>query len=218
MAPKTPLLIYGTAWKEETTAQLTETALENGFTGVDTANYPTAYNEPLTGDGITAAIQTKFTPVWAHNKDKIPFNPNQSIEHQVRESIKQSLEHLQVDYFDALFLHIYFENDEDNITAWKVFETFVPHTIRSLGVSNFKLSQLKELDDAVTVKPAFVQNRFYKETDFDFEVREFCTEHGILYQAYWMLKHNPEVLESEVLASVAEGLTLRKNLRSTFSS
>lgn len=57
MPPKTPLLLYGTAWKEDMTAKLTQTALENGFTGVDTANYPTAYNEPLTGDGIAAALE-----------------------------------------------------------------------------------------------------------------------------------------------------------------
>lgn len=51
-----PLLIYGTAWKEEKTAELTKEALVAGFHAVDTANYPTAYNEPLAGDGIQAAI------------------------------------------------------------------------------------------------------------------------------------------------------------------
>jgi len=130
----------------------------------------------------------------------------------VKESIKQSLEHLQVDYLDALLLHIYFENDADNLVAWKVFETFVPHKIRSLGVSNFTLSQLKELYAAATVKPTFVQNTFYKETGFDFDVREFCAEYGITYQAYGMLKHNPEVLRSEILASVAEKLHVEKEL------
>jgi hypothetical protein len=60
MPPKTPLLLYGTVWKEDTTAKLTETALENGFTGVDTVNYPTAYNEPLIGDGIAAALGAGF--------------------------------------------------------------------------------------------------------------------------------------------------------------
>jgi hypothetical protein len=54
MPPKTPLFLYGTAWTEDTTAKLTETALENDFTGVDMANYPTAYNERLTGDCIAA--------------------------------------------------------------------------------------------------------------------------------------------------------------------
>jgi diketogulonate reductase-like aldo/keto reductase len=58
LGPKTPLLMYGTAWKEEKTADLTETAFKLGFTAVDTANYPTGYNEPLTGDGIQAALKS----------------------------------------------------------------------------------------------------------------------------------------------------------------
>ena len=58
----------------------------------------------------------------------------------------------------------------------------MPHTIRCLGVSNFSLSQLRELYDAATVKPSFV------------------------------LRHNPGVLESEVLASVADRLHVEKEL------
>lgn len=88
----------------------------------------------------------------------------------------------------------------------------MPHTIRRLGVSNFSLSQLRELYYAATVKPSFVQNRFYKENGFDFDVRGFCAKHSITYQAYWMLRHNPEVLESEVLASVADRLRIEKEL------
>lgn len=57
-----------------------------------------------------------------------------------------------------------------------------------------------------------MQNGFYKETGFDFDVREFCAEHGITYQAYWMLRHNPEALESKTLASVADKLHVEKEL------
>ncbi|PNP58080.1 hypothetical protein THARTR1_02238 [Trichoderma harzianum] len=223
MELKIPLLLYGTAWKEEKTAHLTETAVLKGFTCIDTANYPTAYDEKLTGDGIAAAlksgmkrsnlfIQTKFTPVYAHDPNKIPFNPDQNIEGQIIESVRQSLEHLQVDYLDSLLLHVPFENDNDNFVAWKVLETFVPHTIRSLGVSNFNLPQLEEVYSNATVKPAIVQNRFYKETRFDVGLREFCAERGITYQAYWMLRHNPEILASDILKSVAVKLNVEKEL------
>lgn len=58
MEPKTPLLLYGTAWKADRTAELTEAAIVNGFAGVDTANYPTAYDEPLTGNGIAAGLKS----------------------------------------------------------------------------------------------------------------------------------------------------------------
>ncbi|KAL7930843.1 NADP-dependent oxidoreductase domain-containing protein [Trichoderma chlorosporum] len=223
MRANATLLLYGTAWKEEQTARLTETAVLKGFAGIDTANYPTAYNEKLAGDGIAAAlgsgikrgdlfIQSKFTPVWAHEKEKIPFNPHQSIEGQITESIQQSLEHLQVDYLDSLLLHVPFEDDEDNIVAWKVLETFVPHTIRSLGLSNFKLPQLEQVYASATIKPAIVQNRFYKDTGFDVDVREFCAERGITYQAYWMLRHNPEILASDVLKTAAAKLNVEKEL------
>jgi diketogulonate reductase-like aldo/keto reductase len=33
-----PRLIYGTAWKEERTAELTELAIRQGFRAIDTAN------------------------------------------------------------------------------------------------------------------------------------------------------------------------------------
>lgn len=113
---------------------------------------------------------------------------------------------------DSLLLHVPFKNDSDNLVAWKVLETFVPHTIRSLGVSNFNLSQLKEVYANATVKLAIVQNRFYKETGFDLDLREFCAERGITYQAYWMLMHNPEVLASDILNSVAVKLNVEKEL------
>lgn len=60
-AKQPPLMVYGTAWKEAKTGELTESALKNGFTGIDTANYHTAYNEPLTGDGIAAALSSGLT-------------------------------------------------------------------------------------------------------------------------------------------------------------
>lgn len=53
-----PLLLYGTARKENRTSFLTETALNIGFTGIDTANYPTSYNEPHTGVGIARALKS----------------------------------------------------------------------------------------------------------------------------------------------------------------
>ncbi len=41
----------------------------------------------------------------------------------------------------------------DSITTWKVFETYVPGRIRTLGVSNSTLPMLKEHYDAATSDP-----------------------------------------------------------------
>ncbi|KAF5228608.1 hypothetical protein FAUST_10976 [Fusarium austroamericanum] len=210
-----PLLLYGTAWKEEKTSELTEKALKHGFKGLDTANYPTAYNEPLTGIGLSAGldsglnrndlfVQSKFTPAWAHDEDKIPFDVNQPIEDQIKESIQQTFDHLKVDYLDSLLLHVPYKDVKDTIKAWKVLETYVPSKFRYIGVSNFTLEQFKALYEAATIKPTILQNRFYRDTGYDIELRSFCQEHGVIYQAFWMIRHNPEILNSKVVDQVSK--------------
>ncbi|MGB0360911.1 MAG: hypothetical protein ACPGEF_05850 [Endozoicomonas sp.] len=47
-----PKFIYGTAWKEEATAELTLKALDNGFTAIDTANQRKHYNEEGVGKAL----------------------------------------------------------------------------------------------------------------------------------------------------------------------
>jgi diketogulonate reductase-like aldo/keto reductase len=57
-APTTlPVLIYGTAWKEDRTADLVFKALGAGFRAIDTAAQPKHYREDLVGDGIRRAIR-----------------------------------------------------------------------------------------------------------------------------------------------------------------
>ena len=51
-----PRLVYGTAWKKETTGGLVELALHAGFVGFDTAAQPKHYAEKLVGDGIRTVL------------------------------------------------------------------------------------------------------------------------------------------------------------------
>ena len=46
-----PPIIYGTAWKKDSTAALVEQAISLGFRGIDTACQPKHYNEAGVGDG-----------------------------------------------------------------------------------------------------------------------------------------------------------------------
>lgn len=50
-----PYLIYGTGFKEDRTEALTGLALANGFQGLDSANYPTAYQEEQVGKALQTA-------------------------------------------------------------------------------------------------------------------------------------------------------------------
>src|SRR5260370_34209257 len=52
-----PAFLYGTAWKEDRTASLTELALRSGFRGIDTANQRRHYFEAGVGEGLAAAYR-----------------------------------------------------------------------------------------------------------------------------------------------------------------
>ena len=52
-----PDFIYGTAWKENRTAALTELAIRNGFRAIDTANQRKHYFEAGVGEALAAAYR-----------------------------------------------------------------------------------------------------------------------------------------------------------------
>jgi diketogulonate reductase-like aldo/keto reductase len=78
---------------------------------------------------------------------------------------------------------------------------------RQLGISNcYDASYLAALYEWARVKPAVVQNRFYAETGFDQDIRTFCAAHGIVYQSFWTLTANRQVLESAPVCEIAAAL------------
>ncbi|KAJ5621088.1 hypothetical protein N7510_005072 [Penicillium lagena] len=225
-----PVFIYGTAWKKDHSADLVYAAVNAGFRAVDTAAQPRHYQEQLVGDGIRRAIgdgvvrredlyvQTKFSPVAAQDPGNMPYDVSASLTEQVHASIKSSLHNLRpnVDpnsvedsYIDTLVLHSPFSTIAQTLEAWSAFETYVPHRIRNLGISNCTLPVLHELctSGQVTVKPAVVQNRFYGDTQFDVSLRAFSRQHQIIYQSFWTLTANPALVRSapvQQLASLVE--------------
>ena len=104
--------LYGTAWKEDETARLTELALAQGFRGIDTANQRKHYHEEAVGQGIQKAtmsglvtrddlfLQTKFT--FRRGQDhRLPYDADAPISTQVQQSFALSLKHLQTDHIDC---------------------------------------------------------------------------------------------------------------------
>src|SRR5438477_9137313 len=104
-----PPFLYGTAWKEQRTAALTELALRTGFRGIDTANQRRHYHEAGVGEGLAAAyragvvtredlfLQTKFTyqPGQDH---RLPYDPHAPLAVQAAQSMARSLEPLGTDH------------------------------------------------------------------------------------------------------------------------
>src|SRR5258708_918177 len=212
VSPTNPAFLYGTAWKEDRTAALTELAIQAGFRGIDTANQRRHYFEAGVGQGLAAGyrtgivtrqdlfLQTKFT--YRPGQDqRLPYDAEASLTVQVAQSMASSLEHLGTDYVDSYVLHGPSSNQgwsEADAEVWQAMtkEREAGRT-RVLGVSNVSLRHLKQMVAAHGEAPAFVQNRCYARLGWDREVRAFCREHRIVYQGFSLLTANQEVRSEE---------------------
>jgi diketogulonate reductase-like aldo/keto reductase len=216
--PAIPDFLYGTAWKEDRTAALTELAIRSGFRAIDTANQRRHYFEAGVGKGLAAAyaagivtradlfLQTKFT--YQDGQDhRLPYDPAATLSIQVAQSMASSLEHLGTDHVDSLVLHGPASRSHwttDDFETWQAMikEREAGHT-RLLGVSNISLAQLQQMARAHAEPPAFVQNRCYARLGWDREVRAFCREHNIIYQGFSLLTANMDVLRHPKVAALA---------------
>ena len=218
MPAELPSFIYGTAWKEDRTAVLTELALRTGFRAIDTANQRKHYFEEAVGQGLAAAyragistrddlfLQTKFT--YQRGQDaRLPYDPAASLATQVKQSLAGSLEHLKTDHVDSFVLHGPASNHgwtEPDAEAWEAMrKERDAGRARLLGVSNVALHHLEQMNSSGTELPAFVQNRCFARLGWDRDVRNFCAAHNIAYQGFSLLTANPEVLQHAPFVALA---------------
>jgi diketogulonate reductase-like aldo/keto reductase len=219
-----PDFLYGTAWKEDRTAALTELAIRTGFRGIDTANQRRHYFEAGVGEGLAAVyraglvtrpdlfLQTKFT-YQAGQDHRLPYDPEADLSTQVTQSMASSLEHLGTDYVDSFVLHgpAYGHgwSEEDSEVWTAMVRERAAGRARMLGVSNVSLRHLEQMADIGYLEmPAFVQNRCFARAGWDREIRAFCGERRIVYQGFSLLTANVNVLGrpqiAEMIASIAQ--------------
>ena len=214
---KMPWLIYGTAWKKERTADLVVKAIQAGFRGIDTACQPKHYDEPLVGAALqrlkelrvereSLFVQTKFTPLDGQDPKRVPYDKNAPIESQVAQSFETSKKNLKTQYVDSLILHSPVAPHALLMKAWSAMETIQKAGgARQLGISNCYDTEIMRLLYAdANVKPAVVQNRFYQETGYDADLRNWCSNHGVIYQSFWTLTANPHILGSNTVRSISQ--------------
>jgi diketogulonate reductase-like aldo/keto reductase len=212
-----PEFLYGTAWKEDRTAALTELAIKQGFRGIDTANQRRHYFEAGVGHALAALyrarlvsrndlfLQTKFTyqPGQDH---RLPYDPAADFSTQVAQSMASSLEHLGTDYVDSYVLHGPWSGrgwTEIDAETWEAMRRERDYgRALYLGVSNVSLRHLEQMA-ATTELPAFVQNRCFARTGWDREVRQFCRQRKIIYQGFSLLTANVEVLRHPFIMGLA---------------
>jgi diketogulonate reductase-like aldo/keto reductase len=208
-----PDFVYGTAWKEERTADLITAALHAGFRAIDTANQRKHYFEAGVGEALADAyrkklvqrgdlwLQTKFTYLPGQDH-RLPYDPHASLTDQVAQSMASSLEHLGTTYVDSYVLHgpaagVWTEYDDE---VWRAMvREREAGRARVLGVSNVRMQHLAAMPE----KPAFVQNRCYARLGWDREVREWCRDNGVIYQGFSLLTANPEVFRHPLVHQIA---------------
>jgi diketogulonate reductase-like aldo/keto reductase len=161
------------------------TALQNGYTLIDTAN---AYmNEKAVGRGIKASGKKReeiylSTKLWP------------SVYATADQAIDETLARLDTDYIDLLFLH---QPVGDYIGAYKAMERAVKAgKVKSLGLSNFSEAQVREVVDAAEIKPAVLQleaHPYYPQT----EMKRYLDTFGAVIMAWYPLGHGDAALLQE---------------------
>jgi diketogulonate reductase-like aldo/keto reductase len=230
-----PRVGLGTAALPGITAEVVYEALKAGVRLIDSAQAPEWYSEEDVGKGIARysnekrdslddlVIVTKVHP-RSFRADKLRTKVTESL-HLLYSSWRPD-----ADQIDVVLLHSPYcwsehcSPEEESHTwqnAWQTLERLKEEgTIKAIGVSNFDLGQLKELEGMTNVKVAVVQN-WMDPLHQDKSVRDFCKTHGITYMAYssmgtqWEAKFknkNPVLTDSTLLHIAASHKTTVANV------
>jgi len=220
-----PAVGFGTLFRDlSVTTQAVKAALETGFRHFDCAER--YRNEESVGVALQEVLQTgKVRREELFITTKL-WNTNHRPE-RVEPAFAASCRRLQVDYIDCYLIHTPFAfqpgDDQDPrdfqghviydsgvtlIETWRALERLVDEgRCKSIGLSDITLEALKELVAVARIKPAVVQVESHPYLP-EWELLEFCQEHGIILLAFAPLGHGmePNVLEEPVMTAIAQRL------------
>lgn len=131
---------------DETGKQVVRTALDNGITLLDTAYaYGNGRSEELIGEVLKEGYDRSRVIIAT----KASHDPSQHGKHNnspefLKQSVEDALKRLQTDYIDIFYIHFPDEETPKNEAIAALHELKLHGKIRSVGVSNFPLEQLKE--------------------------------------------------------------------------
>lgn len=204
------------------TKQATKAALETGFRHLDGAER--YRNEAAVGD----AMQEAFKAGTVRREDVFVTTKLWNTNHRpdrVKPAFDASRRRLQLDYLDCYLIHTPFSfqpGDEQDprdergqviydpgvtlVETWQALERLVDDGhCKSIGLSDITLEKLREIVAAARIKPAVVQVESHPYLP-EWELLDFCREHGIVLQAFAALGHalEPRVLEDPVIAGIAQ--------------
>ena len=119
------------------------------------------------------------------------------------EAIDMALEKLDIDYIDMMLLH---HSGDGDVKAYKAMEKYVKDgKIKSLGLSNYYVSELSDFLPKVDIMPALVQNEihpYYQEND----VIPYIQNLGMVVQGWYPFGgrgYTSELFNNSVIKKIA---------------
>ena len=193
-----PVVGLGT-WKSEpgnATYQAVLDSINAGYRHIDTAR---AYdNESDVGRAVkdtNVAREELFITTKLWNKD-------QGYDTAL-EACEKSLARLGCDYIDLYLIHWPLKDKRND--SWKAFiELKEKGLCRSIGVSNFTIDHLKELEHKFGVVPAANQVEFHPY-HYQKDLLDYCDSKNIIVEAYSPLVHAKR-MDEERLVAISEEL------------
>ncbi len=145
---------------------------------------------------------------WQHSdvpREDLFITTKIGVEHfsskKVKSSFAQSLEKLQTDYVDLLLLH--FPVPLLRKKAWQALEEIqTAGGARSIGVSNYTVRHLEEMQHYAKVLPVINQVELHVFLQQP-ELITYCRDHDITVEAYSPLAHG-KVMDDPVVADIAK--------------
>jgi diketogulonate reductase-like aldo/keto reductase len=204
------------------TRQATKTALEVGFRHFDCAE---RYgNEASVGDALREALEAETVAREDLFVTTKLWNTNHRPE-RVKPAFDASRRRLQIDYVDCYLIHTPYAfapgDDQDprddsgqvvydtGVTladTWGALESLVDDgACRAIGLSDITLDKLRDIVAVARIKPDVVQVESHPYLP-EWELLDFCREHGIVLLAFAPLGHamEPKLVDEPVITAIAE--------------
>ncbi len=209
---------------EETGKDLVRAALDNGINLLDTAYiYGPERSEELVGQVIKkrgSRDDIVLATKGAHEfkGEEVILNNSPAF---LKQSVENSLNRLQTDYIDLFYIHFPDEDTPKAEAVGALKELKDQGKIKSIGVSNFNLEQLKEAnkDGYVDVLQSHY-NLFHREAEKD--LLPYTAEQGISFVPYFPLasgllagKYDENTTFDDIRAKdpLFQGEAFKENLR-----
>ncbi|KAK9474172.1 NADP-dependent oxidoreductase domain-containing protein [Dipodascopsis tothii] len=121
-----------------------------------------------------------------------------------KKAIDWSLKECGLGYIDLYLIHSPYPGRALRLESWRAMEEAVAAgKIRTIGVSNYGIKHLKELDAVATIKPAVNQLEVHPFLTRD-EIVQYCQAHDIVVEGFCPITRGQRFSDPRVQALVAK--------------